>query len=101
MNVGVAAEQTVKEIVLPFYVSSSLPSMSLHGMVKKLKSIYGNYRQLTIARKAKPERRSPEFEDRCRKFEASLDEVFFVPPNGSLDKLSPEDCELHLMLKAI
>ena len=100
MNVTVAAEQTIKEIVLPFYISSSLPVMCRKGMVKKVESLYRTYRQLTIARKAKPDRRSPDFENRCQQFEAGLNEAFFVPPNGRLDELSPEDAELHLKIKA-
>ena len=98
-SLSLAIERVVTTIVQPFYDTAKLPAMHKKHIVKKARQIYTEYQQLTVARAAKPEKRSKSFESRCKSFEDKLDDTLFVPPGGTVENLKEDDRQMHEMLK--
>ena len=94
-----AIKHTMDTHVMPFYESASLPILHRSSLIDLGKRWYETYQKLKLAKGSKPDKRAKDFPDRCHAFQASLDEVFFVPPYRTQDNLKECHKLTHMQLK--
>ena len=98
VNVLTATSKVLKERVISFYKSASLPIASHNTIRGRAKALFDRHDYL-VKQKADTERQPKDFERRCELFKQELNQVFnMVPQSGLTEEQQRIYAELQVFL---